>query len=166
MLLSQYHLVRIASNNFISISYRKFLFNLITSFEFNWCVLLLRKTIIMEDSSHGWNHSQTISTIIEIWRQSHGCEYHLTNFFWQNTVASNFCNDRKSAVRLRNPFIVFAGWCKCWYTVSADLYWNKTLPKPMERTIEYFWKGDEYGFWKTVWKQWRKTVNMEENQKS
>ena len=34
MLLSQYHLVRIANNNFISISYRKFLFNLITSFKF------------------------------------------------------------------------------------------------------------------------------------
>ena len=45
MLLSHYHLVRIASNNFISISYRKFLFNLITSSKFNWCVLLLRRTI-------------------------------------------------------------------------------------------------------------------------
>ena len=45
MLFSQYHLVRIASNNFISISYRKFLFNLITSFKINWYVLLLRKTI-------------------------------------------------------------------------------------------------------------------------
>ena len=30
---------------FISISYHKCLFNLITSFKFNWCVLLLRKTI-------------------------------------------------------------------------------------------------------------------------
>ena len=45
MLFSQYHFVRIASNNFISISYRKFLFNLITSFKINWYVLLLRKTI-------------------------------------------------------------------------------------------------------------------------
>ena len=45
MLFSQYHLVRIASNNFISISYCKFLFNLITSFKINWYVLLLRKTI-------------------------------------------------------------------------------------------------------------------------
>ena len=45
MLLSQYHLVRIASSNFISVSYHKFLFNLITSFKFNWCVILLRKTI-------------------------------------------------------------------------------------------------------------------------
>ena len=45
MLLSQYYLVWIDSNNFISNSYRKFLFNLITSFKFNWCVLLLRKTI-------------------------------------------------------------------------------------------------------------------------
>ena len=35
----------IASNNFISISYRKFLFNLITSFKFNLCVSLLRKKI-------------------------------------------------------------------------------------------------------------------------
>ena len=84
MLFSQYHLVRIANNNFISISYHKFLFNLITSFKFNWCVLLLRKTIS----------------------------------------------------RQRNPLIVFAGWCKCRYTVSADLYWNKTLPKPTERTTE------------------------------
>ena len=47
MLLSQWYLVRIASNSFISIGYRKFLFNLIKSFKFN-CVLLLRKTIIRQ----------------------------------------------------------------------------------------------------------------------
>ena len=84
MLFSQYHLVRIASNNFISISYPKFLFNLITSFKINWYVLLLRK-----------NNKQTKKPV--------------------------------------NCF--FAGWCKCRYTVSADLYWNKTLPKPIKRTI-------------------------------
>ena len=37
--------MRFASNNFISISYHTFLFNLITSFKLNWCVSLLRKTI-------------------------------------------------------------------------------------------------------------------------
>ena len=49
-------------------------------------------------SSHSWNHSQTIFSI-EIWRQNHGCDYHLTDFFWKNMVASSFCHDRKSAFR-------------------------------------------------------------------
>ena len=83
MLLSQYHLVWIASNNFISISYRKFLFNLITSFKFNWCVLLLRKTISIQ----------------------------------------------------RNPLIVFLQDDVGAGIQSLQTYWNKTLPKPMERTI-------------------------------
>ena len=50
-------------------------------------------------SSHSWNHSQTIF-LIEIWRQNHGCHYHLTDFFWKNMVASSFCHDRKSALSL------------------------------------------------------------------
>ena len=29
-----------------------------------------------------------------------------------------------------------AGWCKCRYTVSADLYCNKTLPNAKERILE------------------------------
>ena len=49
-------------------------------------------------SSHSWNHSQTIFSI-EIWRQNHGCDYHLTDFFWKNMVASSFCHDRKSALK-------------------------------------------------------------------
>ena len=44
MLSAEWLRVR-ASNNFISISYHKFLFNVNTSFKFNWHVLLLRKTI-------------------------------------------------------------------------------------------------------------------------
>ena len=34
--------------------------------------------------------------------------------------------------------------------------------------LEYLWNGDEYAskLWKTVRKQWRKTPNVEENQKS
>ena len=36
---------------------------------------------------------------IEIWRQNHGCDYHLTDFFWKNMVASSFCHDTKSALR-------------------------------------------------------------------
>ena len=73
MLFSQYHLVRIASNNFISISYCKFLFNLITSFKINWYVLLLRKTIsrqrnplivfLQDDARAG---IQSLQTSIEI----------------------------------------------------------------------------------------------------
>ena len=50
-------------------------------------------------SSHSWNYSQTIFSI-EIWRQNHGCDYHLTDFFWKNMVASSFCHDRKFAFRL------------------------------------------------------------------
>ena len=51
-------------------------------------------------SSHSWNHSQTIFSI-EIWRQNHGCDYHLTDFFWKNMVASRFCHDRKSAFTVK-----------------------------------------------------------------
>ena len=47
---------------------------------------------------HGWNHSQTTFTI-EIWRQSHGCKYHLTDFFSENMVASSFCSDMKNAFK-------------------------------------------------------------------
>ena len=32
--------------------------------------------------------------------------------------------------------------------------------------LEYLWNGDEYGSLETVRKQWRKTPNMEDNQKS
>ena len=48
---------------------------------------------------------------IEIWRQNHGCEFRLTDFFFKkNMVASSFCNDRKSAFRHRQSHQSYQSW--------------------------------------------------------
>ena len=68
-------------------------------------------------SSHSWNHSQTIFSI-EIWRQNHGCDYHLTDFFWKNMVTSSFSHNRKSALRVW--FRDLANYCTAALTSLSD----------------------------------------------
>ena len=84
-------------------------------------------------SSHSWNHSQTIFSI-EIWHQNHGCDYHFTDFFWKNMVASSFCHDRKSAfmhhgLRFKKHFVCFNSklWAMLWWIIIAKstiLVWS------------------------------------------